>query len=161
MIDGVIIIVAFFVSFILHVIIHRSLCVRGIVTVKTISVYLVGLGIVIVGFAYGILRFPVTSFLLYGLAVLITSIYYLGACLDGETPADMILDAFTRKKIWKRTELQRLFSSQGLLWDRVDELIAAGLVKRHGARFVVTQKGKWITLCIESYQRLFSRPLGG
>jgi len=159
--DGIIITFAFTCSLILHIVIHRVLLKQGVVTIKSVRVYIIGLAILIISFLNNMLLLPLSSFVLYGLITLVMYAYYLGLCHPAETPAGMILRAFARKKTQTLTELTRLFTVQGLLWNRIDQLVVAGLVSRKGERFFVTAKGGFIARCIWVYQKFFNRLLGG
>jgi hypothetical protein len=151
----------FFAVFVCHIIIHRMLYSRGVVTFASMAVYLTGLILLYGVWKSGNLTLPLASVVLYILCVTSFAPHYMAVTLEGETPAYAIMKAFIRKKTQTLRALVSLFTEKGLLWDRIDALTASGLVKKSGSRFIITDSGATISALFSVYRQLFHRGAGG
>src|SRR5689334_25285732 len=94
----------FSLSLFFHIVIHRILAKRGILTLKSIAPYVVGFIAVGLLAILGTFELRVTSLLLYTLFSLVAIMFYLTPYLGGETPASMILASFKKRKQQSMTD---------------------------------------------------------
>ncbi len=151
----------FLVIFILHSVLHQILKLFGVVTFKSMVVYVLGFLPLIILWKEGFLVIPMSSCIFYILLVFVVAPYYLAVTLEGETPAAMILKAFSLKKMWTVKELISLFTVQGLLWDRINKLESTGLIRKRKEHFIATSNGLRVVAWIEWYRKLFHRSVSG
>ncbi|OGG30675.1 hypothetical protein A3A63_00645 [Candidatus Gottesmanbacteria bacterium RIFCSPLOWO2_01_FULL_46_9] len=151
----------FFSVFILHVAVHGYLIARGILTLKSTAVYVIGFFVLWIFYTFGLLSLPLTSVVYYVLLVLVGVMFYLTPYLGGETPASMILESFGEKRQQTFRDLMGLFTNTGLIWKRIEDLQMAGLIQKQGTHYSVTGKGKMAALLVLFYQKLFHRQLVG
>lgn len=114
-----------------------------------------------IGVLYAIIKLPISLAAIYVLLSVISAILYVGVLVEGETPTSLILSSFARDKTQTITSLMSLFTEDMLLWRRLRDLMASGLVERRGTRYMITKKGAWIVRCIRWYMFVTGRPLGG
>ena len=145
----------------LHVLVHRVLWTRGIVTMKSMAVYIPGPVVILLLWKIGILAYPLSSVVLYMLILSAFAPMYLAMTLEGQTPASLILAAFSRKKTRTFRELSALFTEKGLFWDRIDTLLLSGFIRKKADRYTVTPRGQLIVGFMTWYRVIFNRPLGG
>ncbi len=92
--------------------------------------------------------------IVYALVSLLLFVTYLSVFLGGQTPASMILDAFEKKKSLTDKQIRSLFTEDSLLWKRMDDLIAAGLVSTKGSMYKTTFRGQLINRFFTWYRDL-------
>lgn len=141
-----------------HVIVHRVLIARGILTFRSVLCYAVGLLIMGILVNSGVFFYPLTSLLLYILLSFIAILFYLTPYLGGETPASMILAALRTRERQTYRELRNLFTRKGLIGKRIDDLLIADYVVRRKGTLKITAKGRHLLGVIRIYQKVFHRP---
>jgi hypothetical protein len=120
-------------------------------------IYLLGFIVLWILWRRGLVSLPFSSSCIYLLMSLFVSYFYMTFFLAGETPSSIILDSFLRKKQQARSELLHLFSEQGLVLNRLDDLISTHLIIQKKDVYRVTSKGRILAVCIFLYEYLFHR----
>lgn len=141
-----------------HVILHRILIAKGILTFRSVLCYAVGLLIMGTLVNSGVFLYPLTSLTLYVLLSLIAVFFYLTPYLGGETPASMILAALHEHKRHSYKELRNLFTEEQLIGKRIEDLLSTGCIVQRKGTLRVTAKGRHLLGVIRIYQKLFHRP---
>ncbi len=137
-----------------HCAAHRLWSMFGKPPITLLLLYAIG-GVV------AVFSVPVSLMVAYTLLSIISSILYVGVLVEGETPTDVLLSSFARNNKQTVGSLIKQFTEDGLLWRRLRDLTAIGLVRKNGATYVVTPAGMWIARWITWYTRVFARSLGG
>mgnify|MGYP001578078733 FL=1 len=156
-----------FVSFIVfvgtlavHILIHRHLSYRwGIVTAKTIIVYVIGF-LVLAGIVRS-MQFPVTALWFYTLLVLSYLLYFLSFLSDGESPSAKILGMVASHGPLSRREILTRLTNEELLGTRITRLLRSGFLRRVGDRLHVRPGGAVIAEFFELYRKLLGWDRGG
>jgi hypothetical protein len=163
--------IGFFVCLIIHACIHRILLKKKIISLAVLAIYMIPM----IVFAFAVLGYiqlprilledsmhvPLTAFVLYFLLVCVTSIFYLGVVLGGETPSSMMIAAFTKEPRLTPEKLARLFTEKGLLWKRIDDLVNTGMIYKQKGKYRIKPQAMYIARCIVWYQQLFARCKSG
>ncbi len=147
----------FLVCFLAHAVLHRALAGRGMK--RSVLVYVIGGFVLSVCFTRYHLMYPVSSILLFIFLSLTAIYFYIALSLGGETPASMILASYAKKNRQTKSQIINLFSDQGLLWKRLDDLKGAGFITEKKGLYRATGKGKTVMKIISLYQTIFHRSL--
>ena len=151
---------AFVGTLAVHILIHRHLSYRwGIVTAKTIIVYVIGF-LVLAGIVRS-MQFPVTALWFYTLLVLSYLLYFLSFLSDGESPSAKILRVVAKEGPLNRREILARLTNEELLGMRISRLISSGLLSNVGDRLHVRPSGAVIAGFFELYRKLLRWDWGG
>lgn len=145
--------------------VHRGIHLSGrknnAITLGSVCVYLVGVVPLVFLLLYIQSDFIFSSILLYLLLSAIFSFLYVGVILGGETPSSMILHALASRPGMTKSAIESLFSEKQLVWKRIEDLRASGLVAITSQGVVGTKKGMQFARMIAAYETLFYRKKRG
>jgi hypothetical protein len=151
-----IVLICFLVSFALHILVHRYYRVR---IANVVAAYAIG-AVLLYGFGrMGYINLPWSSGFLYVLLSSVIIVFYITISLGTEIPTSIILASFKREKRQTFSDLTALFTDNGLIFSRIDDLIQSKLVERSGSRLRLTPRGKLVWHVLEVYRRVFHRTL--
>ena len=156
MVSFFIVLFCFFVSFALHILVHRYYRVR---ITPVVAVYAFGAVLLYVFERMGRISFPLSSGFLYVLLSCLTIVMYITISLGTEIPTSIILASFQRKKQQTFSDLTALFTDNGLIFSRIDDLIQSKLVQRSGSRLKCTGRGRVVWRILGVYRWVFHRTL--
>lgn len=155
----------FIVTTLIHIVLHRILLKKGILTIKTAIVFIFGLVIDL----YAIrtifyqsnnsnnllwLPVPVSGVMFYLLLSAVLIIFYTAPAFSYVSPSTLLLMLLEKKKMTKN-ELLRHFSEEKIIISRLDELQKAGLVDLRRGRCITSKKGEKIAYIMKIYRGLF------
>lgn len=156
---SILVVLVFFIW--VHRGIHLSGRKKNVITLGSVCVYLLGVVPLSALLLYLHSDFIFSSVVLYVLLSAILSFLYVGVILGGETPSSMILHALTSHRHMSTSAIESLFSEKQLVWKRIEDLRASGLVDIAPQGIVCTKKGmKWARI-IGAYEILFHRKKRG
>ncbi len=90
---------------------------------------------------------------------LILFCFYMALSQGTELPSSVILSSFTRKKQQKMSDLTNLFTDQGLIYNRLDDLVKWKLVERRDRKLMLTVRGRLVWRIMEAYRWVFARSI--
>jgi predicted transcriptional regulator len=153
--------VFFIFIFSCHIVLHRALLLWGRETMHTLWCYAAGAIMLCVLWRFGLLAYPLSTLIFYTLLSAGMCVLYMSFFLDAQTPAAIIVDAFTFRKTQDMRSIVALFNKHHVFEKRIDNLVSFGLVKKRNMRYMVTRRGIWIAAMIRWYHVIFHRPAGG
>jgi hypothetical protein len=160
--DELFILFLFFIFiFSCHIVIHRLLNFWSVRSVHTILCYPIGFVLLIFIGRAGLLTYPIASLFVYVLLSTGMSILYMSFFLGAQTPAAIILRAFSIHRTLTKQKIISLFSRQHIFEKRIENLLRFGLIKYSKRTYIVTTRGQFVVNILFVYQRIFNRPLGG
>ena len=143
-------------SFALHILVHRYYRVH---MAKVVSAYAPG-ALLLYGFGTaGHINLPWSSALLYILLSGAAVICYIAVSLGTEIPTSMILASFKRKKQQTSGDLTALFTDNGLIFARIDDLVQSNVIRHSGDRLILTGRGNLVWKVLGIYRRVFHRTI--
>lgn len=161
----------FFVFTLFHIILHRILVKKGILTMKTALIFIPGLlaDTYIIYQLNGIfgnltdylsvstmwlIPIPLSAILFYILLTAILVIFYTHPAMNYVSPSTVILRILEKKKMTHK-ELMSHFSDKMLISDRLKNLQESGLINLRSDRLRASPHGAQIALFREYYRKIF------
>lgn len=157
----------FLITEILHIILHRILRAKGILTMKSSVIFLGGLAVdlyavySISGETAGrasngiwLLPIPFSGIMVYIFLSLVFIIFYTHPAVPYISPSTLLLGYLTKKRM-RYSEIIRRFTNKMLIDERLDDLEESGLVIRKGSIYSLTTRGQNLAKIMEFYKRLF------
>lgn len=142
-----------------HVIVHRLLVRLGIVTTKTIIVYVIGF--LVLAVIVRSMTFPVTSLWFYTLLVVSHLLYFLSFLSDAQSPSAKLLQVVKERGPLDRRAILTHFSNDELIGMRLQRLIGSGLLDGDGGRLHMGPGGSVIAGFFGLYRKLLQWDDGG
>ena len=148
-------IVVFFLTTCLHVLIHRFLISKGIVTFKTVAIFVVGFAIN----AYILIYlqregFTFSAIAIYGFLVADYLAFFASPYLDDPSPSSKLILLIQKLKKASYKDLQKYFSNEELIIKRINDLVKSNLISKKYDRYHILPKGKLLLFFIHAYQAL-------
>ncbi len=142
-----------------HIVIHRVLARWGIVTLKTIIVY--GLGLVVLVPIARPLPLPLTAITLYSALVAAYLLFFLSVYFEGESPSAKLLAILKANKPLAYRQILAQFTNSELFATRLRRLVDGGFLSYRARAFRATQKGLLLARAFEFYRSILGWDEGG
>lgn len=167
-------IILFILTVIIHIFTHRILVKVGVVTFKTVGVFLIGflINFITIIFYYNknksnmrgelwLMPIPFTAVVLYGLLLLVYFALFTGPCWGEESPSSKIFLMVKKKKGMNIAEIKNNFRNEDLVMRRIDDLIGVNWLEKQKGKYKVTSRGKLILKFIIFYRKILGWELIG
>ena len=162
----------FILTVFFHILIHRYLASRNVITFRTVLVFplgsLIAMYIVLIfhaqfvgttnsiWFSYA----PVSTIIVNVLATLLYIMLFASFFLEGESPSGKILFMIRRGPLRPSRILQK-FTDTSIIGRRLELLVTSGLVEKNHSFYRLTPKGKLLIKFLTVYRNILRWDFGG
>jgi hypothetical protein len=154
----------FFIALFLHAVFYRVFFRWKSMLFFLAGLYFLGIPLIIlkhIFFPLPGLHLLITSCLVSFILSVIILLLYFPRFLNGQTPGAVLLNAFSKKSLWKKKELFDLFSEHELVDMRLQTLKEKHLIIEHNGVLFITKRGRVLSAFMSFWFSLIGMEAGG